>query len=65
MKNYRKSSVWVGGCALNIDLVVNSIFSRQRQLLHQPDPYYFQTRLKAMPEFNLPILHQIQDALGE
>jgi hypothetical protein len=34
------------------------------ELLHQPDLLsYFQTRLKAMPEFNLPIIHQIQDAL--
>jgi len=36
------------------------------ELLHQPDLLaYFQTRLKAMPEFNLPIIHQIQDALVE
>jgi hypothetical protein len=36
------------------------------ELLHQPDLLtYFQTRLQAMPEFNLPIIHQIQDALVE
>ena len=35
-------------------------------LLHQPDLLtYFQTRLQAMSEFNLPIVHQIQDALVE
>jgi len=34
--------------------------------LHQPDLLtYFQTRLQAMSEFNLPIIHQIQDALVE
>jgi hypothetical protein len=36
------------------------------ELLHQPDLLtYFQTRLQAMSEFNLPIVHQIQDALVE
>jgi hypothetical protein len=35
-------------------------------LSHQPDLLsYFQGRLQAMPEFDLPIIHQIQDALGE
>jgi hypothetical protein len=34
------------------------------ELLHQPDLLaYFQTRLQAMPEFNLPIIREIQDAL--
>src|SRR4029078_2001785 len=47
--------------------VVNQHFSADgAELLHQPDLLsYFQTRLKAMPEFNLPIIHQIEDALGE
>jgi diguanylate cyclase (GGDEF)-like protein len=36
------------------------------ELLHQPDLLsYFQKRLQGMPEFDLPIIHQIQDALGE
>ena len=38
----------------------------ERSGLHQPDLLtYFQTRLQAMSEFNLPIVHQIQDALVE
>jgi len=47
--------------------VVKQHFSTDgAELLHQPDLLaYFQTRLKAMPEFNLPIIRQIQDALGE
>ena len=36
------------------------------ELLHQPDLLtYFEDRLKAMPEFNLKLLQDIQDALGE
>jgi hypothetical protein len=35
-------------------------------LLHQPDLLsYFQKRLQAMPEFDLPIIHQIRNALVE
>ena len=36
------------------------------ELLHQPDLLsYFQKRLQGMPEFDLPIIHQIQVALVE
>ena len=44
-----------------------SLHSRRRaDILHQPDLLtYFQTRLQAMSEFKLPIVHQIQDALVE
>ena len=47
--------------------VVKQHFSNDgAELLHQPDLLtYFQTRLQAMSEFNLPIVHQIQDALVE
>ena len=47
--------------------VVNEHFSADgAELLHQPDLLaYFQKRLQGMPEFDLPIIHQIQDGLGE
>src|SRR2546427_13058352 len=47
--------------------VVKEHFSADgAELLHQPDLLsYFQTRLQAMPEFNLPIIRQIHDALVE
>jgi hypothetical protein len=36
------------------------------ELLHQPDLLvHFQTQLQAMPEFNLPLIRDIQQALGE
>ena len=57
---------WLRGTEV-LTSVVNQHFSADgAELLHQPDLLsYFQTRLKAMPEFNLPILHKIQDALVE
>jgi hypothetical protein len=57
---------WLRGTEV-LTSVVNQHFSADgAELLHQPDLLaYFQTRLKAMPEFNLPIIHQIQDALGQ
>jgi hypothetical protein len=57
---------WLRGTEV-LTSVVNQHFSRDgAELLHQPDLLsYFQTRLKTMPEFNLPIIHQIQDALVE
>jgi hypothetical protein len=36
------------------------------ELLHQPDLLvHFQTQLQAMPEFNLPLIRDIQRSLGE
>jgi hypothetical protein len=57
---------WLRGTEV-LTSVVKEHFSRDgAELLHQPDLLtYFQTRLQAMPEFNLPIVHQIQDALVE
>src|SRR5437763_1221755 len=57
---------WLRGTEV-LTSVVNEHFSADgAELLHQPDLLsYFQTRLQAMPEFNLPIIHQIQDALVE
>src|SRR2546427_3283805 len=57
---------WLRGTEV-LTSVVNEHFSADgAELLHQPDLLsYFQTRLQAMPEFNLPIIRQIHDALVE
>src|SRR5438094_4461506 len=57
---------WLRGTEV-LTAVVNDHFSSDgAELLHQPDLLsYFQKRLQAMPEFDLPIIHQIQDALVE
>ena len=57
---------WLRGTEV-LTSVVNEHFSNDgAELLHQPDLLsYFQTRLQAMPEFKLPIIRQIQDALVE
>jgi hypothetical protein len=57
---------WLRGTEV-LTLVVNEHFSADgAELLHQPDLLsYFQKRLQGMPEFDLPIIHQIQDALVE
>src|SRR4051794_10878441 len=57
---------WLRGTEV-LTSVVNEHFSADgAELLHQPDLLsYFQKRLQGMPEFDLPILHQIQDALGQ
>src|SRR4029450_4980702 len=49
---------WLRGTEV-LTSVVNEHFSADgAELLHQPDLLsYFQKRLKAMPEFNLPIIH--------
>src|SRR5712672_3767904 len=57
---------WLRGTEV-LTSVVNDHFSADgAELLHQPDLLsYFQKRLQAMPEFNVPIIRQIPDALGE
>jgi hypothetical protein len=57
---------WLRGTEV-LTSVVKQHFSNDRaELLHQPDLLTcFQTRLQAMSDFNLPIIHQIQDALVE
>jgi len=57
---------WLRGTEV-LTSVVNDHFSADgAELLHQPDLLsYFQKRLQGMPEFDLPIIHQIQDALVE
>src|SRR5213592_566898 len=55
---------WLRGTEVLTSVVKQHFSNDGAELLHQPDLLsYFQTRLKAMPEFNLPIIHQIQDAL--
>jgi hypothetical protein len=57
---------WLRGTQV-LTAVVTKHFSEQgAELLHQPDLLtYFQTRLQAMPEFDLAIVREIRDALGE
>jgi hypothetical protein len=57
---------WLRGTEVLTSVVKEHFSNDGAELLHQPDLLtYFQTRLKAMPEFNLPIIQQIQDALVE
>src|SRR5437763_7655026 len=57
---------WLRGTEVLTSVVKQHFSTDGAELLHQPDLLaYFQTRLKSMPEFNLPIIHQIQEALGE
>ncbi|PYI61194.1 MAG: hypothetical protein DMC60_05990 [Verrucomicrobia bacterium] len=57
---------WLRGTEVLTSVVKEHFSSDGAELLHQPDLLsYFQTRLQAMPEFNLPIIRQIQDALVE
>ena len=57
---------WLRGTEVLTSVVKQRFSNDGAELLHQPDLLsYFQTRLQAMSEFNLPIVHQIQDALVE
>src|SRR5438105_6561748 len=57
---------WLRGTEVLTSVVTEHFSSDGSELLEQPDlRTYFQGRLQAMPEFNLPIIHQIQDALGQ
>src|SRR5213082_1022155 len=55
---------WLRGTEV-LTAVVNDHFSSDgAELLHQPDLLtYFQKRLQGMPEFDLPIIHEIEGAL--
>ena len=57
---------WLRGTEV-LTAVVNKRFSEDgAELLHQPDLLtYFEDRLRAMPEFNLKLLQDIQAGLGE
>src|SRR3989441_1247368 len=57
---------WLRGTEVLTSVVKQHFSNDGAELLHQSDLLtYFQTRLQAMSEFNLPIVHQIQDALVE
>src|SRR3954453_10406546 len=57
---------WLRGTEVLTSVVKQHFSNDGAELLHQPDLLtYFQTRLQAMSEFNLAIVHQIQDALVE
>ncbi len=57
---------WLRGTEVLTSVVKEHFSADGAELLHQPDLLsYFQTRLQGMPEFNLPIIRQIQDALVE
>src|SRR5438034_9059640 len=55
---------WLRGTEVLTSVVTKHFSTDGAELLHQPDLLsYFQTRLQGMPEFNVPIIHEIQDAL--
>ena len=55
---------WLRGTEVLTSVVSKHFSADGAELLHQPDLLsYFQARLQAMPEFNLPILREIGDAL--
>jgi hypothetical protein len=55
---------WLRGTQVLTAVVTKHFSVEGAELLHQPDLLgYFQTRLAAMPEFNLPIIREIHDAL--
>jgi phosphoglycolate phosphatase-like HAD superfamily hydrolase len=55
---------WLRGTEVLTAVVTRNFSTSGAELLHQPDLLvYFQTRLQAMPEFNIAIIKEIQDAL--
>ena len=57
---------WLRGTEVLTSVVSKHFSVEGAELLHQPDLLiYFQTRLQGMPELNLAIIHDIQNALGE
>ena len=57
---------WLRGTEVLTSVVTKHFSPEGAELLHQPDLVtYFQTRLQGMPEFTLPIIHDIQGALVE
>src|SRR5213595_2338598 len=55
---------WLRGTEVLTSVVKQHFSNDGAELLHQPDLLTcFHTRLQAMSDFNLPIVHQIQDAL--
>lgn len=57
---------WLRGTQVLTSVVTKHFSVEGAELLHQPDLLvYFQTRLQAMPEFNLAIVREINEALGQ
>jgi hypothetical protein len=57
---------WLRGTEVLTAVVTKRYSPEGSELLHQPDLLnYFETRLQAMPEFNLKLLQEIQSALVE
>src|ERR1700751_3359412 len=57
---------WLRGTQVLTSVVTKHFSADGAELLHQPDLLvHFQTQLQGMPEFNLPIIRDIQNALGE
>src|SRR5216117_3103058 len=55
---------WLRGTEVLTSVVTRHFSADGAELLHQPDLLsYFQTRLQAMPEFNVPIIREIENAL--
>ena len=55
---------WLRGTEVLTSVVTKHFSADGAELLHQPDLLsYFQRRLQAMPEFKLPIIREIEDAL--
>ena len=55
---------WLRGTEVLTAVVTKHFSADGAELLHQPDLLsYFQTRLKGMPEFNISIIREIEDAL--
>ena len=55
---------WLRGTEVLTAVVTKRYSQEGAELLHQPDLLaYFQTRLKGMPEFNVPIIREINEAL--
>ena len=57
---------WLRGTQVLTAVVRKNFTSDGAELLHQPDLVtHFQSELGSMPEYNVPIIHQIRHALGE
>src|SRR6184192_416812 len=55
---------WLRGTEVLTSVVTKHFSPDGAELLHQPDLLsYYQTRLERMPEYKVPILHEIQEAL--
>ena len=57
---------WLRGTEVLTAVVTKKYSEEGSELLHQPDLlHYFESRLQAMPEFNLKLLDEIRSALVE